>query len=80
MKALIVRLKLSISDLTVVNVYHRPSDNITDDVIGDYRKLFNAYNGSTIIFGEFNAYSTLFGADSTDDRGRLLYNSSTNAT
>ena len=69
---LIVRLKLSTGDLTVVNVYHRPSDNIPDGVINDYRKLFNAYNHSSIIFDDLNAYSTLFGADSTDDRGRLL--------
>ena len=72
MEALIVRLKLSTGDLTVVNVHHRPSDNITDDVISDYRNLFNAYNRSAIILGDFNAYSTLFGADSTDDRGRLV--------
>ena len=43
-----------------------------EDVIGDYRKLFNAYNRSAIIFDDFNAYSTLFGADSANDRGRLL--------
>ena len=72
MEALIVRLKLSTGELTVVNVYHRPSDNIPDDVFNDYRKLFNAYNHSSIILDDFNAYSTLFGADSTDDRGRLL--------
>ena len=34
--------------------------------------MFNAYNRSAIILRDFNAYSTLFGADSTDDRGRLL--------
>ena len=72
MEALIVRLKHSTGDLTVVNVYHRPSDKIPDDDINDYRKLFNAYNRSSIILSAFNAYSTLFGADSTDDRGRLL--------
>ena len=72
MEAFIVRLKLSTSDPTVVNVYHRPSDKIPDDVINDYRKLFNYYNLSSIILGDFNAYSTLFGADSTEDRGRLL--------
>ena len=72
MEALMVRLKLSTGDLTVVNVYHRSSDKIPDDVINDYRKLFNAYNRSSIILGDLNAYSTLFGADSTDDRGRLL--------
>ena len=72
MEALIARLKFSTGDLTVVNVYHRPSDNIPDDVINDYRKLFNAYNHSSIILGDFNAYSTLLGADSTDDHGRLL--------
>ena len=53
MEALIVRLMLSTGDLTVVNVHHRPSDNITDYVISDYR---NAY----IILSDFNAYSTLF--------------------
>ena len=72
MQALIVRPKLSTGDLTVVNVYHRPSDNITDDVINDYRKLFNAYNRSAIILGDLNVYSKPFGADSKDDRGRLL--------
>ena len=65
MEALIVCLKLSIGDLTVVNVYHRSTDNIPDDIINDYRKLFNAYNRSSIILGDFNA-------DSADDRGRLL--------
>ena len=60
-KALIVRLKLSTSDVTVINVYHHPSDNIPD-VINDYWKLFNAYNHSSIIVGDFNAYSTLFSA------------------
>ena len=72
MEALIVHLKLSTGDLTVVNVYHRASNNIPDNVISYYRKLLNAYNCRAIISGEFNAYSTLFGADSTDDRGRLL--------
>ena len=72
MEALIVPLKFSTCDLTVVNVYHSPSDKIPDDVINDYRKLFNAYNHSSIILGDFNAYSTLFGSDSTDDRDRLL--------
>ena len=38
----------------------------------DYRKLFNACNHSAIILDDLNTYSTLFGADSTDDRGRLL--------
>ena len=42
MEALIVRLKLSTGDLTAANVYHRPSDKIPDDVINDYRKMFNA--------------------------------------
>ena len=69
MEALIVRLKISTGHLTVVNVYHRPSDNIQDDVINDYRKLLNSYNHSYIILSDFNAYSTLFGADCTDDRG-----------
>ena len=72
MEALIVRLKLSTGGLTVVNVYDRPSDKIPDDVINDYLKLCSAYNRNFITLGDFNAYSTLFGADSTDDRGRLL--------
>ena len=62
MEVLMVRLKLSTGDLTVGNVYHRPSDKIPDDVINDYWKLFNAYNRSSIILGDFNAYITLFGA------------------
>ena len=41
-EALIVRLMFSTGDLTVVNVYHRPSDKIPDDVINDLRNLFKA--------------------------------------
>ena len=48
MEAHIVPLKHSTRDLTVV-VYHCPSDNITDDVVSNNRKLFNAYNRSAII-------------------------------
>ena len=70
MEALIVRMKLSTGDLAVANVYHRPFDIITDDVISDYRKLFNAYNRSAIIWG-FQCYSTVFGTYFTDYRGRL---------
>ena len=72
METLNIRLKLSTGDLSVVIVYHRSSNNITNDVINDYRKLFNTYNCSAIILGDFNAYITLFGAECTDDRGRLL--------
>ena len=72
MEALIVRLKLATGDMTAVNIYHRPSDNIPDDVISDYRKLFNAYNRIAMILDDFIAYSKLFGVYSTDDRDRLL--------
>ena len=72
MEVPIVRLKLLTGDLTVINVYPCPSSNIPDDVISDYRKLLQVYNCSAIILGDFNAYSTLFSADSTDDYGQLL--------
>ena len=35
------------------------------------RNLFNAYNLTAIILGDFNAYRTLSEADSTDDSGQL---------
>ena len=59
MQALIVRLKLPPSNLMIVNVYHCPSDNITDDVISDYRKLFNSCKNKIITLGDFIAYSIL---------------------
>ena len=37
-----------------------------------YRLLFQTFNRDAIILGDLNAYSTVFGASTTDNRGRLL--------
>src|SRR5262247_1855641 len=62
-----VSIRTECGDLWVTNVYHPDSYPGTDQ---DYAVLFRGRRG--IVLGDFNAHSTLFGADNTDPMGRLL--------
>ena len=54
-------------DLTIVNVYHPPGKPVDKDT---FPHLFSFQR--SIVIGDFNAQSTLFGASRTDQRGQLL--------
>ena len=69
LEALVIRVKLQTRSVTVVNVYHAP--NVSFDETA-YRRLIREYSQDAIILGDLNAYSPLFGANSTDTRGRAL--------
>ena len=66
-EALVVSVKLKNRQLTIVNIYEPPDSNINID---DYKELFSRPN--SIMVGDLNAYSQLWGATKTDNRGTLL--------
>ena len=69
LEALIIQVKLQFKTINIVNTYHAPDRTVFDD---QYRLLFQTFNRDAIILGDLNAYSTAFGALTTDNRGRLL--------
>jgi len=71
LEAMVIRVKLQSGDVTLVNVYHAPNTPFDKD---EYERLFQQYHSNSIILGDFNAYSTVFGADRTDARGRVIEN------
>lgn len=54
-------------ELIISNVYHPPGDTPTPQ---NYNHLFESQR--TIVLGDFNAHSTLFGSSNTDKRGEIL--------
>jgi len=69
LEALIIQVKLQTNTIKIVNTYHAPNTMLCED---QYRLLFQVFNRDVIILGDLNAYSTVFGASTTDNRGRLL--------
>jgi len=63
-EAMIIRVKLQSGDVTLVNVYHAPGTPFDND----------EYHRDSIILGDLNAYSSIFGATRTDARGRVIEN------
>ena len=70
-EAMIIQIKLQSGKVTIVNVYHAPGTPIDGD---EYERLFQQHHRDSIILGDFNAYSTIFGATRTDARGRVIEN------
>ena len=70
-EAIIVRVKFKSGDITLANVYHAPGTQF-DGV--EYTRLFQQYHRDSIILGDLNAYSTIFGAARTDARGKVIEN------
>ena len=69
LEALVIRVKLQTRSVIIINVYHSPR---TFFDAAAYRQLTREYSQDTIILGDLNAYSPIFGANSTDTRGRAL--------
>jgi len=69
LEALIIQVNFQSKTVTIVNTYHAPNKTVNDD---QYRLLFQTFNRDAIILGDLNAYSTVFGALTTDNRGKLL--------
>ena len=69
-ESIAILLTTSTGPLAVTNVYHPPG-SATDE--HTYPHLFQ-HQQQTILVGDFNAYSTLFGAVTTDTRGQQLEN------
>ena len=69
LEALVIRVKLQTRSVIIVNVYHAPRTSFDEAA---YRQLLTEYSQDTIILGDLNAHSPLFGANSTDTRGRVL--------
>jgi len=69
LEALVIQVQFESKVVKIVNTYHAPNKPLIDD---QYRLLFQTFNRDTIILGDLNAYSTVFGALTTDNRGRLL--------
>ena len=69
LEILVTRVKLQSGHVTIVNTYHAPNSGLQED---DYRKIFQTFDHDVIVLGDLNAYSALFGARTTDTRGRLI--------
>ena len=68
LEALIIQVKFQSKNVKIVNTYHAPQTVVKDN---QYHLLFQSFNRD-IILGDLNAYSTVFGALRTGNRGRLL--------
>ena len=69
LEAVVVRVKLRSGNVTIVNVYHQSNTAFNES---DYSLLFQTFHRDVIILGDLNAYSTMFGANTTDARGKIL--------
>jgi len=56
--------------LTVHNIYHPPAKSTRELFRTEYTRLFS--DPDSVIVGDLNAKSSLFGSDTVDERGRML--------